>query len=154
MTHSLLPPFTLESATAKVRAAENAWNTRDPGKVALAYSVDSVWRNRDQFICGRAAIEDFLAEKWSTELEYRLCKALWAFGDDRIAVRFQYEYHDATGQWFRAYGNELWQFNTSGLMQRREASINDLAIQESDRKFHWPLSDFRPTDDLGIVDVK
>ena len=143
------PPFTLKTATAKVRAAENAWNLRDPEKVSMAYSLDSQWRNRSQFIAGRDAIREFLADKWEHELEYRLTKQLWAFGDNRIAVRFQYEYRNAAGQWFRAYGNENWEFDGEGLMCRREASINDYAIEESDRKFYWPQG-VRPTDDLGL----
>ena len=147
------PPFTLESATAKVRAAEDAWNSRDPHRVSLAYSENSEWRNRDQFIHGRKQIREFLSTKWATELDYRLTKSLWSFGDHRIAVRFQYEYHDATGQWFRAYGNELWEFNEAGLMARREASINDVAISDSERKFHWPAPGPRPSDDDGIPSV-
>lgn len=126
----LCPPFTLETATAKVRAAEDAWNSRDPERVSLAYSEDCEWRNRDQFFRGRDQIREFLTRKWERELEYRLVKSLWSFSDDRIAVRFQYEYHDAAGQWFRAYGNELWEFDQDGLMRRREASINDTPIQE------------------------
>jgi len=148
------PPFTLESATAKVRAAEDAWNSRDPQRVSLAYSEDSAWRNRDQFPRGREQIRDFLTRKWERELDYRLTKSLWSFTDSRIAVRFQYEYHDASGQWFRAYGNELWEFDDEGLMRRREASINDLPIQEQERKFHWPAPGPRPADDAGIPNVK
>ncbi|WP_436519897.1 nuclear transport factor 2 family protein [Actinoplanes sp. HUAS TT8] len=129
-----MPPFTAETAAAKVRAAENAWNTRDPQRVSLAYTEDSVWRNRDTFVTGRAAIVELLTAKWARELDYALRKSLWAFGDDRIAVRFQYECRDATGQWWRSYGNELWEFDDSGLMRRREASINDLRITESDRR--------------------
>ena len=149
----LRPPFTLESATAKVRAAEDAWNSRDPNRVSLAYSEDSEWRNRGQFIQGRDEIRGFLADKWSKELEYRLAKSLWAFSEDRIAVRFQYEYRDATGQWFRAYGNELWEFDRDGLMRRREASINDVPIGEHERKFLWPAPGRRPDDDDGIPSV-
>jgi len=130
-----LPPFDLESALKKVQSAEDAWNTRDPAHVALAYTEDSVWRNRDRFIHGRAEIVAFLTEKWERELDYVLRKGLWAFGDDRIAVRFQYESHDHTGAWFRSYGNELWEFDSDGLMLRREASINDVPIAESDRRF-------------------
>ena len=132
------PPFTLETATLKVRSAEDAWNSRDPNHVALAYTVDSVWRNRSEFMTGRDAIRAFLAGKWARELDYRLVKALWAFTDNHIAVRFQYECHDAGGQWYRSYGNELWEFDERGLMRRREASINDVAIAPSDRKFLWP----------------
>lgn len=130
-----LPPFTAETAAAKVKAAEDAWNTRDPGKVALAYTEDSVWRNRDRFLRGRAEIRRFLEEKWAKELDYRLRKQLWTFDDYRIGVRFQYEWHDGDGQWYRAYGNELWEFDDRGLMQRREASINDVPISEGQRRF-------------------
>ena len=143
------PPFTHATAIAKIRAAENAWNSRDPEKVSLAYSVDSQWRNRNQFVNGRDAIREFLAEKWNKELEYRLAKQLWAFEGNRIAVRFQYEYRNADGQWFRAYGNENWEFDDDGLMRRREASINDVAIAESERKFHWPHGP-RPADHPGL----
>lgn len=132
-----LPPFTLETATAKVQAAEDAWNTRDPERVALAYTEDSEWRNRIEFITGRAAIKDLLKRKWAKELDYRLKKELWCFMDNKIAVRFEYEWHDDAGSWFRAYGNENWEFAANGLMMRRFASINDLPIQESDRKFRW-----------------
>ena len=148
------PPFTRESANAKVRAAEDAWNSRAPHRVSLAYTVDSEWRNRSQFIRGRDAIQMFLADKWLKELDYRLTKSLWTYSDDRIAVRFQYEYHDEQGQWFRSYGNELWEFDESGLMRRREASINDLAIEEQDRKFHWAAPGPRPENDLVIPNVK
>ncbi len=148
------PPFTLETATAKVRAAEDAWNSRDPHRVSLAYSEDSEWRNRDQFVQGRSQIREFLTGKWERELDYRLTKSLWSFSDDRIAVRFQYEYHDATGQWFRAYGNELWEFDEDGLMRRREASINDVRIAEDERKFHWPAPGPRPSSDAGIPSVQ
>ncbi|QDV81957.1 DUF1348 family protein [Planctomycetes bacterium TBK1r] len=143
------PPFTRETAAQKVRAAEDAWNTRDPERVSLAYSVNSQWRNRDTFVQGRPQIVEFLLGKWDREQEYRLVKQLWAFTDNRIAVRFQYEYHDETGNWFRAYGNENWEFDDDGLMRRREASINDDAIDESDRKFHWPLG-VRPADHPGL----
>ena len=143
------PPFTRATAIQKVQAAEDRWNTRNPEKVSLAYSIDSVWRNRDTFIKGREQIVEFLTAKWSKELDYRLTKQLWAVTDNRIAVRFQYEYHDADGNWFRAYGNENWEFDGDGLMRRREASINDYAIQETDRKFHWPLGP-RPADDPGL----
>ncbi len=132
-----LPPFTLETAKAKIQAAENAWNTRDPERVAMAYTEDSEWRNRHEFVNGRDEIRGFLKRKWEKELDYRLRKELWCFMDNRIAVRFEYEYHDQSGNWYRAYGNENWEFAENGLMMRRFASINDLAIQESDRKFRW-----------------
>jgi uncharacterized protein len=132
-----LPPFTLETATAKVQAAEDAWNTRDPERVALAYTEDSEWRNRAEFFNGRTAIKAFLTRKWTKELDYRLKKELWCFIDNRIAVRFEYEWHDNEGFWFRAYGNENWEFAENGLMMRRFASINDVPIQASERKFHW-----------------
>jgi uncharacterized protein len=132
-----LPPFTLETAKNKVQAAENAWNTRDPERVSLAYTEDSEWRNRSEFITGRATIKEFLTRKWANELEYRLRKELWCFMDNRIAVRFEYEYHNAAGDWYRAYGNENWEFAENGLMMKRFASINDVAITEIDRKFHW-----------------
>ena len=148
------PPFTFETATAKVRAAEDAWNTRDPQRVSLAYAEDTEWRNRDQFLQGRDQIRELLTTKWERELDYRLTKSLWSFNDNRIAVRFQYEYHDVNGQWFRAYGNELWEFDDEGLMRRREASINDLAIQADDRKFHWPAPGPRPADDARIPGIK
>jgi uncharacterized protein len=128
------PPFTEETARAKVKAAEDAWNTRDPARVALAYSEDSEWRNRDEFFSGRAAIVDFLTRKWARELDYRLRKELWAFGEDRIAVRFEYESRDADGQWWRSYGNEMWEFDETGLMRRRYASINDLPIAAEERR--------------------
>ena len=148
------PPFTLETATRKVRGAEDAWNSRDHVKVSMAYSEDSQWRNRSQFVNGRSEIQEFLKGKWETELEYRLVKSLWAFGGNRIAVRFQYEYHDASGQWHRAYGNENWEFDESGLMRRREASINDVSITESERKFHWPAPGPRPQDHGGIEEIR
>lgn len=148
------PPFTLETATLKVRLAEDAWNSCDPQRVSLAYSVDSEWRNRDRFLQGREQIREFLSGKWERELDYRLTKSLWSFSDNRIAVRFQYEYHDAQGQWFRAYGNELWEFDEDGLMRRREASINDVTISEQERKFHWPAPGPRPAEDAGISEVK
>jgi nuclear transport factor 2 (NTF2) superfamily protein len=132
-----LPPFTLETAKAKIKAAEDAWNTRNPDRVALAYTEDSEWRNRNEFLKGRDEIREFLKRKWAKELDYRLRKELWCFMDNRIAVRFEYEYHDQDGNWYRAYGNENWEFAENGLMMRRYASINDLAIQESDRKFRW-----------------
>lgn len=136
-TRPPLPPFTLETARQKVQAAEDGWNTRDPDRVALAYTPDSEWRNRAEFFSGRDAIREFLRRKWARELDYRLRKELWCFLDNRIAVRFEYEYHDDSGQWFRAYGNENWEFAANGLMQKRFASINDLPIKESDRKFRW-----------------
>ncbi|SDI69208.1 nuclear transport factor 2 family protein [Variovorax sp. OV700] len=132
-----LPPFTLESATKKVQAAEDAWNTRDPVRVSLAYTPDTEWRNRADFVNGREQVVEFLARKWEREHDYRLRKQLWAFMDNRIAVRFEYEWHDAAGQWFRSHGNENWEFAENGLMQRRFASINDQPIQESERKFRW-----------------
>lgn len=150
----LIPPFTLETATRKVRMAEDAWNSRDPARVALAYSEDSVWRNRGEFVTGRDAIVKFLTGKWDREREYRLIKSLWSFGENRIAVRFQYECHNSTGQWFRSYGNELWEFDDRGLMRRREASINDVPIAESDRRFFWPAPGPRPEDHPGIPDVR
>ncbi len=146
------PPFTRETATQKVRAAEDAWNTRDPERVSLAYSVDSQWRNRDTFVAGREQIVEFLTGKWDQELDYRLVKQMWAFTDNRIAVRFQYEYRNQAGNWFRAYGNENWEFDETGLMRRREASINDYAIEESERKFHWPQGS-RPMDDKGLEEL-
>lgn len=151
---SISPPFTLETATAKVRAAEDAWNSRDPQRVALGYSEDSEWRNRDRFIRGRDQIRAFLTGKWERELDYRLAKSLWSFGDNRIAVRFQYEYHDEEGRWFRAYGNELWEFDEVGLMRRREASINDLPIQETERKFRWPAPGPRPNNNARIDAIR
>ena len=135
---ALIPPFTLETATAKVRMAEDAWNSRDPQRVSLAYTENSRWRNRAEFINGRTEILAFLTRKWQEELDYRLIKELWAFGDNRIAVRFAYEWHDDAGNWFRSYGNENWEFDAAGVMQRRFASINDLQIDEADRKYHWP----------------
>jgi uncharacterized protein len=132
-----VPPFTLETAKVKVQAAEDAWNTRDPERVAWAYTEDSEWRNRSEFFSGRPAIKAFLQRKWSKELDYRLKKELWCFMDNRIAVRFEYEWHDDSGSWYRAYGNENWEFAENGLMMRRFASINDVPIQESERKFHW-----------------
>jgi len=133
------PPFDVEAATQKVRMAEDAWNTRDPEKVSLAYTVDSTWRNRSDFLSGRDEIVQFLTKKWDKEQEYRLIKELWAFENHRIAVRFAYEWHDKDGQWFRSYGNENWEFDEHGFMKRRIASINDLAIAEHERKYHWPL---------------
>jgi uncharacterized protein len=146
------PPFTRETAMQKIRAAEDAWNTRDPERVALAYTPDSVWRNRSEFLSGRPAIVEFLRRKWARELDYRLIKELWAFHENRIAVRFAYEWHDDAGNWFRSYGNENWEFETNGLMQRRIASINDLPIRESERKYRWPLGR-RPDDHPGLSDL-
>jgi nuclear transport factor 2 (NTF2) superfamily protein len=147
-----LPPFSRETAIQKVRAAEDAWNTRDPKRVALAYAVDSRWRNRAEFVTGRAEIEAFLTRKWSRELDYRLIKELWAFEGDRIAVRFAYECHDDSGNWYRSYGNENWEFDANGLMRRRLASINDLPIRSDERKHHWPLGR-RPDDHPGLSDL-
>jgi uncharacterized protein len=148
-----VPPFTLETAMAKVRAAEDAWNRRDPDKVALAYSPDSVWRNRAEFLQGREQIAAFLRRKWAKELEYRLIKEIWAFTDNRIAVRFAYEWHDDSGQWYRSYGNENWEFDALGYMRRRIASINDLPIQASERKFFWDAPGVRPVDHLGLSEL-
>src|SRR5436309_12430134 len=139
ITRPPLPPFTRESATQKVRMAEDGWNSRDPKQVALAYAIDSRWRNRSESIGGRPEIIAFLSRKWAKELDYRLIKELWAFTDNRIAVRFAYEWHDDSGYWFRSHGNEQWEFDASGLMRRREASINDVHIPESERKFRWPM---------------
>jgi nuclear transport factor 2 (NTF2) superfamily protein len=154
MTRPPLAPFTAETAARKARLAEDAWNTRDPAKVALAYTLDSTWRNRAEFIRGREAIEAFLARKWKRELDYRLIKEVWAFRDNRIAVRFSYEWHDNSGKWFRSYGNENWEFDDTGLMQRRIASINDLPIEDGERKYRWPLGrrpDNHPSlSDLGL----
>jgi uncharacterized protein len=152
MNHPPLPPFTAETAAQKVRLAEDAWNTRDPARVALAYTTDSRWRNRAEFLQGREAIEAFLRRKWNRELNYRLAKELWAFRENRIAVRFAYEYHDDSGNWFRSYGNENWEFDEHGLMRLRIASINDLPIKESDRKYHWPLGR-RPDDHPSLSDL-
>ncbi len=149
-THPPLPPFTFETATQKTRAAEDAWNSRTPERIALAYTPESQWRNRSDFFTGRTAISAFLTRKWAREQDYRLVKELWGFHENRIAVRFQYEYHDAQGQWFRAYGNEQWEFDSQGLMRRREASINEVAIKEADRQFHWPLGS-RPMDHPGLA---
>ena len=145
----IVPPFTEETAIAKIRAAEDGWNSRDPQRVALVYTEDSQWRNRSEFPVGRAQIIEFLTRKWAKELDYRLIKELWAFTDNRIAVRFAYEWHDDSGNWFRSYGNENWEFAPSGLMQRRFASINDMPIRESERKYHWPLGR-RPDDHPGL----
>ena len=146
------PPFTLETATQKVRMAEDAWNNRDPQRVALAYSIDSQWRNRAEFPVGREQIITFLARKWSKEYEYRLIKELWAFEGNRIAVRFAYEWHDDNGDWFRSYGNENWEFDETGLMQRRYASINDLPVTETERKFRR-LQGIRPDDYPGLTEL-
>ena len=153
-TRAPVLPFNLASATSKVRMAEDVWNTRDPERVSLAYTADSVWRNRSEFLSGREAIVAFLRCKWERELEYRLIKELWAFHGNRIAVRFAYEWHDDSGNWFRSYGNENWEFDDNGLMRRRLASINDLSIKESERKYRWPLGrrpDTHPSlTDLGL----
>jgi uncharacterized protein len=151
-TRPPLPPFSLETAVQKVRAAEDAWNTRDPERVSLAYTPDSRWRNRSEFFEGRPAIVEFLRRKWARELDYRLIKELWAFHESHIAVRFVYECHDNAGQWFRSYGNEQWEFAPSGLMLRRQASINDVPIAESERLYHWPLGP-RPQDHPGLSDL-
>ena len=148
-----VPPFTKDDAIKKVRGAEDGWNTRDPERVALAYTEDSRWRNRSEFLNGRTEIIAFLTRKWQRELDYRLIKEMWAFGDDRIAVRFAYESHDDTGSWFRSYGNENWEFDENGLMRRRHASINDVPIDESERKFHWDLSGPRPIEHPGLSDL-
>lgn len=153
MSSPLVPPFTHDTAVAKVRAAEDNWNTRDPERVALGYTPDSWWRNRSTFIKGREQIIEFLTGKWRQELEYRLIKELWAYGDDRIAVRFAYEYHDAEGRWFRAYGNENWEFAADGLMRTRHASINDVPISEEQRLYHWDRSGPRPADHPGLSDL-
>ena len=151
MSRPPVPPFTGETAVQKVRLAEDGWNSRDPAKVALAYTPDSVWRNRAEFVTGRSNIEVFLARKWAKELDYRLIKELWTFDGNRIAVRFAYEYHDDSGNWFRAYGNENWEFDADGLMQKRHASINEHPITEADRKFRWPLGR-RPDDHASLSD--
>jgi nuclear transport factor 2 (NTF2) superfamily protein len=147
------PPFTLQTAAEKVRKAEDAWNTRDPARVSLAYTRDSLWRNRSEFIRGREEIIAFLTRKWDAEREYRLIKELWAFADDRIAVRFAYERQDDTGSWFRAYGNENWLFDENGLMRERHASINDVPITADERLFHWDRSGPRPTDHPGLSEL-
>jgi nuclear transport factor 2 (NTF2) superfamily protein len=152
-TRPPVPPFDREDAIKKVRAAEDGWNTRDPQRVALAYTEDSRWRNRSEFFEGRAAIVEFLTRKWARELDYRLIKEMWTFGSDRIAVRFAYEWHDDAGSWFRSYGNENWLFEQSGLMSRRHASINDVAIDEAARKFRWDISGPRPADHPGLSDL-
>ena len=148
-----VPPFTLDTATQKVRMAEDAWNTRDAEKVSLAYTVDTQWRNRAEMFAGRDAVQHFLQRKWKKELDYRLIKELWAFHEHRIAVRFQYEWHDDSGQWYRAYGNEQWEFDESGLMRRREASINDVTIKETDRRFFWDAPGPRPDDHPGLTEL-
>jgi len=147
-----LPPFTVQTATEKVRLAEDAWNSQDPQKVALAYTVDSYWRNRAEFLQGREAIIGFLRRKWQRELDYRLVKELWAFAENRIAVRFAYEWRDDSGNWFRSYGNENWEFDEDGLMRRRFASINDLSIGEAERRFRWSLGR-RPDDHPGLSEL-
>lgn len=151
MSRPPVPPFTEETAAQKVRLAEDGWNSREPAKVALAYTPDSVWRNRAEFVTGRSNIEAFLARKWAKELDYRLIKELWTFSGNRIAVRFAYEYHDDSGNWFRAYGNENWEFDADGLMRKRHASINEHPIAEADRKFRWPLGR-RPDDHASLSD--
>ena len=150
MTRPPVPPFTEETARIKVRAAEDAWNSRNPANIALAYTSDSIWRNRAEFVKGRPEIEAFLTRKWARELDYRLIKELWTFSGNRIAVRFAYEWRDDGGNWFRSYGNENWEFDEQGLMKRRIASINDLPIAETDRKFHWPLGR-RPDEHPGLT---
>lgn len=151
MTAPIVPPFTLQTAVEKVRAAEDAWNSRDPERVSLAYTPDSIWRNRGEFLRGRDQIRAFLTRKWATELQYRLAKELWGFRENRMAVRFQYEWSDRSGAWFRSYGNELWEFDEHGLMRRREASINDLPISEHRRRFRWPERLPRPPGDAGVL---
>ena len=152
MTRPPVPPFSEEDARTKVRAAEDAWNGQDPAKISLAYTPDSQWRNRHEFVNGRTEIEAFLTRKWERELDYRLIKELWATAGNRIAVRFAYECHDNDGNWYRSYGNENWEFDENGLMQRRIASINDLPIDEADRKFHWPLGR-RPDGHPGLTEL-
>jgi nuclear transport factor 2 (NTF2) superfamily protein len=147
-----LPPFERDGAIQKVRLAEDAWNSRDPEKVATAYTLDSAWRNRSEFLSGREAIVQFLKRKWAKELDYRLIKGIWTYRENRIAVRFAYEWHDDSGNWFRSYGNENWEFDQNGFMARRIASINDLPIRESDRKYHWPLGR-RPDDHPGLSEL-
>ncbi|WP_353066419.1 nuclear transport factor 2 family protein [Tunturibacter psychrotolerans] len=149
---ALVPPFTQETAILKVRKAEDGWNSRNPEQVALAYTLDSKWRNRSEFVTGREQIVQFLTRKWQKELDYRLIKELWAFGGSRIAVRFAYESHDATGQWFRSYGNENWEFGEGGIMHHRYACINDLPIKESERLYHWPLGR-RPDDHPSLTEL-
>ncbi|GAB5460183.1 MULTISPECIES: nuclear transport factor 2 family protein [Hoeflea] len=153
MSRPPFPPFTEQSAVQKIRAAEDGWNGRDPAKVALAYTPDSRWRNRSEFINGRSEIEAFLTRKWEKELEYRLIKELWAYSGNRIAVRFAYEWHDAAGTWYRSYGNENWEFDEAGYMMTRHASINDVEIAEADRKFHWPQGR-RPEEHPGLTELE
>lgn len=152
MSRPPLPPFTAETAAQKARMAEDAWNSRDPERVSLAYTEDSVWRNRAEFVAGRSEIVTFLTRKWARELDYRLIKEVWAFTDNRIAVRFAYEWRDDSGHWFRSYGNENWEFDAAGLMRRRLASINDLPITEAERKYHWPLGR-RPDDHPSLSEL-
>lgn len=149
---ALVPPFTHETASQKVRMAEDGWNSRDSARVSLVYTPDSKWRNRAEFVSGREEIVEFLTRKWAKELDYRLIKELWAFADNRLAVRFAYEWHDDSGNWFRSYGNENWEFDADGLMQRRFACINDLPIRQAERKFHWPLGR-RPDDHPSLSDL-
>ncbi len=147
-----LPPFTEQSAIQKIRMAEDAWNSRDPERVSLVYTQDTYWRNRAEFVHGRQQVQEFLTRKWAKELDYRLIKELWAYSDNHIAVRFAYEWHDDSSQWYRSYGNENWEFNEAGLMQRRFACINDLPVSETDRLFHWPLGT-RPEDHPSLTDL-
>ncbi|TPV96984.1 MAG: nuclear transport factor 2 family protein [Myxococcales bacterium FL481] len=153
MATKIVPPFTRETARQKVRMAEDAWNSRDPDRVALAYTEDSHWRNRTEIFRGREAIREFLQRKWSRELDYRLVKEMWAFTENRIGVRFQYEWRDDSNQWYRAYGNELWEFDAQGLMRRREASINDRPIEAASRRFRWSAPGARPEDHPGLIDT-
>jgi hypothetical protein len=148
----IVPPFTRESAARKVRAAEDAWNTHDPEKVSMVYTPDTVWRNRAEFLHGRQQVVEFLRRKWAKELDYRLIKELWAFDNDRIAVRFAYEWHDDSGNWYRSYGNENWEFNAEGIMHHRYASINDVPIRQDQRLYHWTLGP-RPADHPGLSDL-
>ncbi len=151
MSRPPLPPFTEDTASQKVRMAEDAWNSRDPVRVSLAYTLQTQWRNRDEIFTGRDAVQEFLTRKWAKETQYRLVKELWAFSGNRISVRFQYEWQHASGQWYRSYGNEQWEFDDEGFMNRREASINDRPIAESERRFHWPAPGPRPADDAGLL---
>jgi len=153
MSRPPFPPFTPETAVQKVRMAEDAWNSRDPVRVSLAYTEDSIWRNRSEFFTGRLAIVDFMTRKYAQEHDYRLIKEFWACHENRIAVRFQYEYHDASGQWWRAYGNENWEFDATGLMSWRQASINDIKITVAERRFHWPAPGPRPADHPGLSEL-